>query len=745
MSITLEQIAWLEQRLGDQCEEVTVEGDEPLLLDDPSFAYVTRVPNHQLFCVSYREGAAHGRREHVALCDAGQLLFGLTPSREEPAAALLLSGMTGSHVWRIPAKALLALVHEAQGRELVQRMFDDFTELLISTLPTAPVPTRCQAVTPGDVVPDAASAPLKAQSGIVWLGLARPPARYGALELELEDEAIHWPLSQTAWALVEGNDVSAKSSAELLAADDGAGFARTFLAFVMSVLGKRRVALEQGRLERDVASLEAERRFVDESLKQLAAVGRGERLVEDQGRGDAFEQSCRAITDWLGVAPPFIPPLAGKSLSHMQAALSRVTSVRMRKVLLDKGWEQHDAGALLGFLLEGEDELHPVALLPAGGGYEVCDSRSDTRERVTAELAERVHPQAYQFYGSLPSQPLRPLDIVRFAARRANRDLAFVLAVGLALGSLSTLIPVLTGYVFDHLIPGAERGLLLQLTLVLACVYIGQGLFDVARGLSLVRVQTRMDASLEAAVWDRLLALPLPFFRRYSAGELSMRAAGIGQIREVLAGAALSALFAALFSVWNFGLLFVIDPRLALGATVLVIVAAVPVVLATHYGLKQQRKVAEIDGKIGGLLVQLLAGITKLKVSAAENRAFAVWAKLFARRRDADLGTDWIQVRVAVFQSAFPLVCSIVLFWMMAGAGEKISTGQFLAFSAAFGMFLGAMLGLIESGLQSLSVVPLYERARPILGEPPESQGGGQRVELKGNIEVNHVSFRYDP
>jgi ABC-type bacteriocin/lantibiotic exporter with double-glycine peptidase domain len=88
----------------------------------------------------------------------------------------------------------------------------------------------------------------------------------------------------------------------------------------------------------------------------------------------------------------------------------------------------------------------------------------------------------------------------------------------------------------------------------------------------------------------------------------------------------------------------------------------------------------------------------------------------------------------------------MVLFWSLASAGtQKLSTGQFLAFSSAFGMFTAAVLGLIETGLHSLSVIPMYERAKPILTEQVEAQGSGDvRINLKGGIEVSHVAFRYE-
>ena len=42
--------------------------------------------------------------------------------------------------------------------------------------------------------------------------------------------------------------------------------------------------------------------------------------------------------------------------------------------------------------------------------------------------------------------------------------------------------------------------------------------------------------SLQAAVWDRLLSLPVPFFRDFTAGDLALRSLGISQMRQVLTG-----------------------------------------------------------------------------------------------------------------------------------------------------------------------------------------------------------------
>jgi len=772
-----EPVLALRALLGDACDEVRVEGDEPLLLDDPQYGYVTQVDGHQLFAVGWKGGKATGRREYVTPVAPGQLLFAQAPSieKQEEPTVLLLGGPPGSQVLRFPTRLLVEAMADRERVGKVEGIFDRWIALLVSMLPAAPVPTRCDTVAPGLTL-GPSGVPLRAREGLVWIALAHSPSRFGGVKVAEHDDVLprQWPLTETTWVVGGAADAPfsmrsstlalssrgewamgarTSSSADLLLRNRSVSFADEFYGFVVAWLARHRVALQRQRLELDLASHDAERAFVGDALWQLAQVGRGERLAVASRTATGFEHASTLIAEWLEVPALRIEWPSSRSgrpdLGAIQTAISQMTTVRSRKVLLESTWYTHDGGALLGFLLDEGDEvnderLNPVALIPARGGYELHDGRTPGARRMTAELAERLHPQAYQFYPQLPDRAITPLDVLKFSARRAYKDIAFVLAVGFGLGSLTTLIPLLTGQVFDQLIPGAERRLLVQLTVVLGLIYVGQALFDVARGLAMLRAQTRMDSRLEAGVWDRLLSLPLPFFRDYSAGELASRAAGIGGIREVLAGTTLGAILGGLFSLWNFVLLFAIDPGLALAATLLVVIAAVPAVLGTHYGLKRQRTVAAIDGRIEGLLLQLLTGIAKLRVTAAESRAFAVWARLFATRRDADLGAERVYVRISIFQTVYPMACTMVLYWMLAGGGhQKVSTGSFLAFATAFGMFLGATLHVVDACLMSLAVIPMYERARPILTHRIESQGSGEKVVLAGGIEVNHVSFRY--
>ena len=75
----------------------------------------------------------------------------------------------------------------------------------------------------------------------------------------------------------------------------------------------------------------------------------------------------------------------------------------------------------------------------------------------------------------------------------------------------------------------------------------------------------------------------------------------------------------------------------------------------------------------------------------------------------------------------------------------QLTTGQFIAFNAAFGLFLAAMQALGDASLSLLRIVPIYERLMPILTQTPEvDRSKAHPGKLTGAIELSNVRFRYD-
>ena len=152
---------------------------------------------------------------------------------------------------------------------------------------------------------------------------------------------------------------------------------------------------------------------------------------------------------------------------------------------------------------------------------------------------------------------------------------------------------------------------------------------------------------------------------------------------------------------------------------------------------------------IAGLLLPLLSGVSKLRTSGAEAHAFKTWAKQYSQARRLQYMAGSIQNAVQTFNGIFPILSSMVMFFAMVkftggDTGASLTTGQFIAFTAAYGAFLGAMVALSDASLSLLRSVPIYERLRPIVETPAEVGGDKDSPgELTGAIDVSHVHFRY--
>ena len=161
------------------------------------------------------------------------------------------------------------------------------------------------------------------------------------------------------------------------------------------------------------------------------------------------------------------------------------------------------------------------------------------------------------------------------------------------------------------------------------------------------------------------------------------------------------------------------------------------------------REVSTLGGKLAGMTLQFINGIAKFRVAGSEARAFAVWAREFAKQRVLAMRARRLSNLVSIFNSAFPVLAWAAIFYSAAsltGAPRSplLTTGEFLAFMAAFVQFSTGTLELSSALISALNVVPLYERAKPILTSLPEvTTTQTAPPDLTGQIDIHHVSFRY--
>ncbi|MEI6157856.1 MAG: ATP-binding cassette domain-containing protein, partial [Atribacterota bacterium] len=237
-----------------------------------------------------------------------------------------------------------------------------------------------------------------------------------------------------------------------------------------------------------------------------------------------------------------------------------------------------------------------------------------------------------------------------------------------------------------------------------------------------------------------------PFFKKYSSGELAMRAMGVSQIRDILSGTMATTIISGIFSIFNLGLMFYYNVQLAGIALLLVILATAVTIFLGFRHIVFERKVVDYSNRITGLVFQLISGIAKFRVAGAEKRAFFQWSREFSEQRKIAYQGATYSNWMSTFNSFFPVMASIAIFFVVVRSGNLfLSAGAFIAFQAAFLTLTDAVSSLSEAVLSMNVVIPLYERSKPIFETLPEyDEIKEEPGELTGAIEVSHVSFRYE-
>lgn len=796
-----------------------IKGNEPLFLTDPQTIWLVQQGSFAVFAVQLRDGIPEGERRYLFTVSTDEALFGVTPLPENPfgliAVALEPSELLPLDLNQLlkPCATQKFSTKELSTKELSNSTFSDnvpaastllsptlafldnnssndfhfsipFFEAWIHALGRIdgfpPVPPNGQPFQTNYISLSSGEVFRSPSDQVLWVRMQQGKARWlGHPDFHLDEDTGCFPLGHAMWIEAEDHielfarPTSDVTSSEVLVK----GLAQLHIYF-LHCLRQIHAADTEAVVQRFQARQQLNQQVTQTTIHDLASVL--------QPQPDSFLQAdtpllvaAGAVGKALGVT--IQPPMKSENLKRVKdplEAVARASQLRLRRVLLRGNWWQRDGGPILAYTRE---DRHPVALLPVGNaGYELFDpiraAMADAappkhlspfapsgstlppvipRVAVNETVAHTLDPTAFVFYRPLPQGQLKALDLLKFALKGRQRDLLMILLTGIAATLLGMLIPQATAVLINSAIPYRNASLLVQIGLGLLAVAVGSSCFQLAQAIASMRLETNSDASLQAAVWDRLLQLRTSFFRQYSTGDLNSRVSGISAIRRRLSGTVLQTIFASFFALLNLGLLFYYSSSLAVLALVVALIVGSVTIASGILLIRKHRPLIELEGEIFGLVVQLISGVAKLRIAGVEERAFAQWGKKYVQQLRLTLSTQKLEDWLVLFNTMMPTITTIALFWLASSlinsgdpaamiGGSGLSAGDFLAFNVAFGTFISGVTSLSDTVVEVLDIVPLWQRSQPILAAEPEiNLNKADPGQLKGSIRVDHVTFRY--
>jgi NHLM bacteriocin system ABC transporter ATP-binding protein len=728
--------------------------NRPFSIHLPDSVWLVHSGNLDLFLVDVADGEPAGARYPLLRVGEGCAVFGMCNTAF--GSVVVAVPTPGTQLSILSLNQLRASVASSAPCSNGFALLDDWILRLATSAAVGAPPRHYAGLQPGqihDSMED--SKPVLPASGVLWIKHLCGSSHFlNRSEIDPINSSGFFPISKYGWVQPRPHSqIMPLTSSGWDESDPQWRGLQDFHSIVLQCLALNRRRLEEADRTRRLSQVASDARIVGAALRSLATPLKDEAATlsaDSVGIGDPTLLACEAIGEALGVK--IFAPIELRSealLADPVARIAAASGLRHRRVVLKGKWWVNLAGPLLVFR---ESDRRPMAVLPSsqtGSVDRLYDPVEDRSMALTSEVALTLDGFALTFYRPLPNRKLSVWDLLAFALRGTRREVVSVVGMGVCAGLLALVVPIATGVIFDSIIPDSQRGQLMQISGILVVLAVAAAMFTLTRNFGMLRLEGKMGASLQAAVWDRVLRLPASFYRRYTAGDLADRSLGIDYILRVLTGSVIFSVLSGVFSIFSFLLLFYYSWRLALVASALVLVSCAASIASMYIQIEYQREVFHARGHISGMVLGFIDNIARLRVSGAEPRAFAAWAREFSKQKKLSVRAHTISAGLAVFNSAFPVVSLAIIFACAAQLLgqpflQSLTTGTFLAFLASFVQFQTATLQLSSAIESALSIVPVHERAISILETMPEvSETNRHPGELHGAIEVSHVNFRY--
>ena len=312
--------------------------------------------------------------------------------------------------------------------------------------------------------------------------------------------------------------------------------------------------------------------------------------------------------------------------------------------------------------------------------------------------------------------------------------------------------PYLTKHIVDDVILGesdARRKLLVMIVCGIVAVAIGRYVVGYFSGVLAARIGSGIVRDLRDKLHDALQHVELRFFGARDSGEYTGRIMhDTEDIQRFLVDGSRDLIVQGLTMIGITAVLVSMNWKLFL-------VTILPVPLLFLISLRFHKK-------IHGMFHDMGAGVAKLNTHISETingirtiKAFAhedARAKIFngTAKDVADLRVN-LDRKFLIFsgETGSLMDIAIALVWFFAGwmiiGGADLSLGELTAFIGYIGMFYGPIRWMTHIVNHMTNALVSAERVFVVIDAPREDTAGGTVLpEIRGDIDIDNVSFSYD-
>ena len=316
------------------------------------------------------------------------------------------------------------------------------------------------------------------------------------------------------------------------------------------------------------------------------------------------------------------------------------------------------------------------------------------------------------------------------------------------------LLSQLTNLIQEGLVGTMPIDAITATAFTLLGLYALSSLFNFGQGLMMVQVANRFAEKLRNAISQKINRLPLSYFDKNQSGDILSRITNdVDTVSHTLNNSLSSLISNSVLLVGVTFMMFITNWTLALTAVAASVIGFLGMntimVKSQKYFIERQQEL----GRLNGHIEEIYAGMEIIKIYDAEQSVESKFDRYNQAVYDANRKSQFLSglmqpLMMFIGNFGYVAVCVVGALLTMNGT---ISFGTIVAFMLYVRMFTNPLSQIAQSTTQMQSAAAAGERvfefldARELPTEHPEQLQRLLPKNVRGEIEFDHVNFRYAP
>ncbi|MBI6030482.1 ATP-binding cassette domain-containing protein [Clostridium perfringens] len=433
--------------------------------------------------------------------------------------------------------------------------------------------------------------------------------------------------------------------------------------------------------------------------------------------------------------------MQSENIEHMILNLIPTKGLIYRSIILKNEWYKNSMGAMIGKMRTGE----PVVFIPKTvSGYVYINCKTKKISKVTKKSAELFDSEAFSFSKALPKVSLNISDFFKYTLKSVPAKKYIMLFLSyLIVTLLGLMLPKINEYIFSDIISNNSYKELLSITYVLVGITIVTTLFTIINRSVVYNIRTEISITTQNAIIDRILSLPVSFFKKYSSGDITKRLQSFISTTSQMIDTILITVLTFLFSLIYIIQILKMTPELAIPTSIITLLMLAFILVFITVQIHVYIELNKNDVTVSSTFFSLLSGIQKIKLAQAEERAFNYWNKKYRKSAKLLYNPPFILKIQPHFSLIASYITTIIIYYIV--SKSNISTATFMSFTVAFGMITTALASLSDVAIVFAQFYSTFKLLNPILHSIPDSDNSNHIIKkLSGNVELKNICFKYN-